>query len=68
MTALGSQFEGLLADFGKADGDIFFKDPPFAQLAEFAQRYKTVARRLVPLGEPSSLQGFRECLQRNLLK
>lgn len=39
LTALGSHFEGLAADFGKADEDIFFKDPPFGQLAEFAQRY-----------------------------
>ena len=39
LTALGSNFEGLAADFGKADEDIFFKDPPFGQLAEFAQRY-----------------------------
>lgn len=39
LTALGLQFEGLAADFGKADEDIFFKDPPFGQLAEFAERY-----------------------------
>jgi DNA helicase-2/ATP-dependent DNA helicase PcrA len=39
LTALGSNFEGLAADFGKADEDIFFKDPPFGQLAEFAERY-----------------------------
>ncbi len=39
LTALGSHFDGLSADFGKAEEDIFFKDPPFGQLAEFAQRY-----------------------------
>lgn len=39
LTALGSQFEGLAADFGKGEEDIFFKDPPFGQLAEFALRY-----------------------------
>ncbi|MEW6120585.1 MAG: ATP-dependent helicase [Pseudomonadota bacterium] len=39
LTALGSNFDGLAADFGKAEEDIFFKDPPFGQLAEFAQRY-----------------------------
>jgi DNA helicase-2/ATP-dependent DNA helicase PcrA len=41
LTALGTHFEGLSADFGKAEEDIFFKDPPFSQLAEFAQGYGT---------------------------
>lgn len=39
LTALGNHFEGLAADFGKAEDDIFYKDPPFVQLAEFAERY-----------------------------
>jgi DNA helicase-2/ATP-dependent DNA helicase PcrA len=39
LTALSVHFEGLAADFGKAEEDIFYKDPPFLQLAEFAQRY-----------------------------
>ncbi|MCP5560398.1 MAG: ATP-dependent helicase [Verrucomicrobiaceae bacterium] len=39
ITALSCNFEGLAADFGKAEEDIFFKDPPFGQLAEYAQRY-----------------------------
>lgn len=39
LAALGFQFDGLAADFGKAEEDIFFKDPPFGQLAEFAERY-----------------------------
>jgi DNA helicase-2/ATP-dependent DNA helicase PcrA len=39
LTALSIHFEGLAADFGKAEEDIFYKDPPFGQLAEFARRY-----------------------------
>lgn len=39
LLALSIHFEGLAADFGKAEEDIFYKDPPFGQLAEFALRY-----------------------------
>jgi DNA helicase-2/ATP-dependent DNA helicase PcrA len=39
LIALGLKFEGLAADFGRADEDIFFTDPPFGQLAEFAEQY-----------------------------
>jgi DNA helicase-2/ATP-dependent DNA helicase PcrA len=39
LFALSNHFEGLAADFGKAEEDIFYKDPPFGQLAEFARRY-----------------------------
>ena len=39
LVVLSEEFEGLQADFGKGADDIFFKDPPFGQLAEFARRY-----------------------------
>ena len=39
LAALGTEFAGLAADFGKSEEDIFYKDPPFAQLAEYAERY-----------------------------
>lgn len=39
--ALGSlsKFEGLQYDLGKAEDDIFYTDPPFLQLAEYASSY-----------------------------
>jgi len=36
---LGDHFEGLQIDLGKAKDDIFFTDPPFLYLAEYATRY-----------------------------
>lgn len=39
LLALSEEFEGLQFDLGKAEDDIFFIDPPFAQLAEFAWGY-----------------------------
>ena len=36
---LSLHFEGLHVDLGKAEDDIFFTDPPFIQLAEYAARY-----------------------------
>ena len=36
---LGNQFAGLQVDLGKAEDDIFFADPPFLHLAEYATRY-----------------------------
>ncbi len=41
LLSLSDNFEGLQSDFGKAEEDIFFTDPPFLQLAEFATRYRT---------------------------
>ena len=41
LLALSDNFGGLQIDFGKAEEDIFYTDPPFAQLAEFARRYGT---------------------------
>ena len=40
LTTLSEHFEGLHTDFGKAADDIFFADPPFLQLAEYASSYK----------------------------
>ena len=39
LLALSEHFEGLQADFGKAADDVFFTDPPFLQLAEYASTY-----------------------------
>lgn len=36
---LGSSFSGLGPDYGKSQEDIFFTDPPFFYLSEFAARY-----------------------------
>ena len=41
LLSLSDNFEGLQTDFGKAEEDIFFTDPPFSQLAEYATRYGT---------------------------
>ena len=37
--AISNNFEGLQKDYGKALEDIFYTDPPFLYLAEFAERY-----------------------------
>jgi DNA helicase-2/ATP-dependent DNA helicase PcrA len=37
--ALDQRFTGLDQDYGRAQEDIFFADPPFLYLAEFAERY-----------------------------
>lgn len=39
INQLGSYFDGLKIDFGKAEDDIFYADPPFLHLAEYATRY-----------------------------
>jgi len=39
ITELGTHFEGLHLDLGKAADDIFFVDPPFLHLGEYARRY-----------------------------
>jgi DNA helicase-2/ATP-dependent DNA helicase PcrA len=39
LTKLGAHFEGLQLDMGRAADDIFYVDPPFFQLAEYASRY-----------------------------
>ena len=41
LIALSDTFEGLHRDFGKSEDDIFYADPPFFQLAEYATRYGT---------------------------
>ena len=41
LLSLSDNFEGLQTDFGKAEEDIFFTDPPFFQLADYAMRYGT---------------------------
>lgn len=41
LLSLSRSFEGLQFDFGKAEEDIFFADPPFYHLAEFARQYGT---------------------------
>lgn len=39
LMELAANFEGLQIDLGKAEDDIFYSDPPFLQLAEYASRY-----------------------------
>ena len=39
MKQLSIHFEGLHIDFGKAEEDIFYTDPPFFELAEYAKRH-----------------------------
>ncbi|MDI9432863.1 MAG: ATP-dependent helicase [Planctomycetota bacterium] len=39
LTKLGTHFEGLQLDMGRAADDIFYVDPPFFHLAEYASRY-----------------------------
>ena len=39
LDTLSVCFEGLHIDLGKAEDDIFFTDPPFVHLAEYASRY-----------------------------
>lgn len=39
LTILAEEFEGLQKDFGKAEEDIFFTDPPFTQLAQYAESF-----------------------------
>lgn len=40
LVSLSRDFEGFKFDFGKAEEDIFFADPPFFHLAEYARQYK----------------------------
>jgi DNA helicase-2/ATP-dependent DNA helicase PcrA len=37
--AISNEFEGLQKDYGRGLEDIFYTDPPFLYLAEFADRY-----------------------------
>lgn len=39
LEVLASKFEGMQYDFGKAEEDVFFTDPPFLYLAQYAARY-----------------------------
>lgn len=39
LRAVSDHFEGLRKDYGKATEDIFYTDPPFLHLSEFAERY-----------------------------
>lgn len=39
LVEMGDSFQGLQLDLGKAEDDIFFADPPFFHLAEYAVRY-----------------------------
>lgn len=39
LDVLSQKFVGLQYDFGKARDDIFYTDPPFLYLSEYAERY-----------------------------
>ena len=47
LLALSTNFRGLQYDFDKSEEDIFYKDPPFSQLAEYAERYKSDFDRFI---------------------
>ena len=47
METLSECFEGLQVDIGKAKEDIFYTDPPFWQLAEFASSYSSNYEKFV---------------------
>ncbi|MYC55353.1 MAG: ATP-dependent helicase [Chloroflexi bacterium] len=40
LLSLSTDFEGFQYDFGKSEEDIFFADPPFLYLAEYARQYE----------------------------
>ena len=40
LLSLSAGFEGFQFDFGKGEEDIFFVDPPFFHLAEYARQYE----------------------------
>lgn len=40
LVVLGQRFDGLQFDFGKSEEDVFFADPPFVYLAQYARRYQ----------------------------
>lgn len=39
IDVFGQCFEGLQKDYGKSEDDIFYTDPPFIYLSEFAKKY-----------------------------
>lgn len=47
LLTLGTEFKGLQTDLGKAEDDIFYTDPPFFQLAEFASSYEDNYKKFV---------------------
>lgn len=47
LQSLGENFQGLQKDFGKAEDDIFFADPPFGRLSEYARRYGSDYERFI---------------------
>lgn len=40
IQTIGQHFQGLKQHFKKAEDDIFYSDPPFIFLADYAERYK----------------------------
>lgn len=40
LLSLSTRFEGFQFDFGKSEEDIFFVDPPFFHLADYARQYE----------------------------
>ena len=47
LLVLSEEFQGLQFDLGKAEDDIFYTDPPFWHLAEFAEKYEDDYDRFV---------------------
>ena len=47
LNYLGEEFLGFKKEFVKARDDVFFTDPPFDELAEFARSYENDYRRFI---------------------
>jgi DNA helicase-2/ATP-dependent DNA helicase PcrA len=41
ISTISERFDGLQKDYGKSLEDIFYSDPPFLHLAEYAEKYGT---------------------------
>lgn len=80
LFSLSMDFEGLQSDLGKAKDDIFYTDPPFLYLADYASSYGDDYDRFVddieqardqlvhvsPYDEESSAHGAKELWRRPL--
>lgn len=58
LICLNGYFDGLQSDLGKAEDDVFFIDPPFLQLAEYASNYGDDYDRFVDDIERAKVSGW----------
>jgi len=61
LGVISLRFEGLQQDYGRAEDDIFYSDPPFMHLADYAAAYGEDFSRFV-----SDLRAARDTLARPL--